>query len=431
MKREADKYRGVGMGPGMDIEAGKISFGKQTFRSFKNPVYRLYFGGMVGMMAAMNMQQITGSLLIYRLTGSAAILGVMALASALPMLLLSLFGGIIADRVQKKYVMLVGAASSALVALGVALALTLGYLGSEHTGSWWILFVAGLFNGAIFGLMLPSRQAIIREIVGEEQLLNAISLSMLEMSALRLLAPALAGFLIDAFNFAAVYYVMTGLYLMAIVFIAFMPLTGTMTIGGRGALADIKEGLNYIRHETTILLILVFTVFSVVLSMPYMMLLPIFTDDILKVGATGMGVLMSVSGIGAIVGSLVLASLPNKKRGFMLLVSSVILGVALVGFSFSSSWYLSLGLIIFVGLGQTGRMALSNTLLQYYTKEEYLGRVMSIYMMEFGLSSLGTFAAGLLAEGIGVQWAVGGFAMVLVLVSILALVFLPRLRKLD
>jgi MFS family permease len=165
--------------------------------------------------------------------------------------------------------------------------------------------------------------------------------------------------------------------------------------------------------------------------MPYILLMPIFADDILKVGATGMGVLLSVSGIGAIAGSLTLASLPNKKRGTMLLVSSLILGLALVGFSLSSSWYLSLALIVFVGLGQTGRMTLGNTLLQYYTEDEYRGRVMSVYLMEFGLMSFGVFAAGLIAEAMGVQWAVGGFAIVLVFLSILALAFVPRLRKLD
>jgi MFS family permease len=162
-----------------------------------------------------------------------------------------------------------------------------------------------------------------------------------------------------------------------------------------------------------------------------MTLMPIFTDDILKVGASGLGLLISISGAGAILGSLVLASLPNKRRGIMLLISAFILGVALAGFSFSSSWYLSMVLIVFVGLGQAGRMALGNTLIQYYVDDEYRGRVMSIYVMQFGLTSFGGFAAGMIAEAVGPQWALGGFAMVLVLVSLLVLAFLPRLRRLD
>jgi len=385
----------------------------------------------MGQRASMNMQMIARSLLIWRLTDSAAILGIMSLFHALPMLLLALFGGVIADRVQKKYVLLVGLASSAVVSLGVALALSLGYLSADHAGSWWILAVASLLQGSVMGLMIPSRQAIIREIVSEEQLMNAISLDSLGQNTFRLMAPALSGFLIEAFDFEAVYYVMTGLYVMGAVFISFMPLTSKMSIHGGRALADIIEGFKYIRHETTILLILVFTLFVVFLSMPYMTLMPIFTDDILGVGASEFGLLISISGVGAILGSLVLASLPNRRRGIMLLVSGFILGAALVGFSFSSSWYLSMGLIVFVGLGQAGRMALGNTLIQYYVDDEYRGRVMSVYMMEFGLTSFASFTAGMMAEAIGVQWTLGGFAIVLVLVSLLALALVPRIRRLD
>ncbi|MFC2034934.1 MFS transporter [Chloroflexota bacterium] len=410
---------------------GQLGFFKRTFRSFNNPTFRLYYGALLGQMAAMNMQMVARSYLVYHLTGSPVILGLLTLAATIPMLILSLFGGIIADRVHKKYVMLIGQASSAVVSLGVALTLTLGYLSPEHADSWWILILAAVLQGIIMGLMMPSRQAFLPEIVGGKQLMNAISLNVMAMNTLRLLAPAAAGFLIDAFDFQAVYYAMTGMYLMAVVFVAFLPLTRTLTSHGTNALTDIKEGINYIRHETNILLVLVFTLFAVILSMPYMMLLPVFAVDILNVGATGMGILVSVSGVGAIIGSIILASLPNKKRGLMLLAGGLLLGLALTGFSFSSSWYLSLGLIAIVGLGQTTRMSLSNTLVQYYVEDKYRGRVMSIYMMEFGLMGIGVFGAGLLAEAIGIQWAVGGFAMVLAFVSILALVFLPRIRKLD
>jgi predicted MFS family arabinose efflux permease len=379
----------------------------------------------------MNMQMITCALLIYRLTGSAAILGLMALATALPMLLLSLFGGAIADRVQKKHIIQAGQAASAVVALSVAVALNTGYLSPEHAGSWWVLMVNSVLQGAIMALMMPARQAIIPEIVGEGQVMNAVALNSLGMNTLRLVAPALAGFLIDAFDFEAVFYTMTGLYLAAVVFTSFIPATGTTSVRSSGALVDIKEGLKYIWGKTTILLILAFILVVIVLSMPYIMMMPIFADDILKVGATGMGVLVGVSGVGAMVGSLGLASLPNRRRGVMLLASSLVLGLALAGFSFSLSWPLSLGLMIFVGLGQAGRQTLGTTLLQSYSEPEYLGRVMSINMMDMGLSSLGTFLAGILAEGIGAQWAIGGFAMVLVLVSIITLLFVPRIRRLD
>ncbi len=420
------------MGTGMGGYRGVMSLRNlRTFSSFKNKWYRLYYCGMLGQMVSMNMQMMTRSLLIYRMTNSAAILGAMSLCHAVPMLFLSLFGGVIADRVQKKYVLIAGQALSALVSLGVALSLTFDFVGTDKPDSWWILAIASVCQGTIMGLMMPSRQAILPELVDEEQLMNAISLNMMGMNALRLFAPALSGFLIDSIGFEAVYYVTSGSYLMAVVFVSFLPLTGMMTIRGGGALSQIKGGFQYIRKETTILLILLITLVGVVLSHPFMQLMPVFTESVLHVGASELGILMSVSGVGAISGSLILASLPNRKRGLMMLAGMIILGVSLVFFAFSASWYRSLGVIAFVGLGQMGMMALSNTLLQYYVDDDYRGRVMSILMMQFGLTSFSTFLAGVLIESIGAQWSIGGLAMILLFIAVLAFVFLPRIRKLD
>ena len=426
-----------GMGMGMGGGGGLSLSSLRTFTSFKNPVFRLYYAAMLGQMAAMNMQMLARSLLTYRITGSATILGVMALANAAPMLFFSLFGGVIADRVQKKYVLLIGQAASAGVSLMVALALVFGYLSEEHAGSWWLLAVSSLGQGTIMGLMMPSRQAMIADIVGEEQLMNAVSLNMLGMNLARLVMPALGGFMIEGFGFESTYFFMTAMYLISVFFIWLMPHTGTISLKGRGALADIIDGLKYVRHEATILMLLVLTFLTVLLSMPYMMLLPVFTEDILNVGAGGMGILISVSGIGAMAGSIVLASLPNKKRGAMLMWGSLILGVGLVGFSFSSSWLpsyawpMALGFILIVGLGQTARMTLGNTLLQYYVEDEYRGRVMSLYMMEFGLTSFAVFFTGIMADQIGIQWSVGGLAILLVILCVLVLAFVPRIRNLD
>jgi MFS family permease len=403
----------------------------RTFTSFKNPIYRLYFGAMLGQNAGMNMQMFARMWLVYRLTGSPAIMGAMGFANAVPMLSLSLFGGVIADRVQKKYVLLIGQAASAVVSLGIALTLTTGYLSPERAGSLWVLIVASVLQGTIMALMMPSRMAILPEIVGQEQLMNAMSLSNMAMSGLRLFAPALTGFLIGKFDYQSVYYIQTGMYLISVVLIAFVPPTSTMALRGGGALANIKEGIKYIRRETTLLLIIGFVLLVAVLSMPFQLLMPVIVVEVLDKAEAQGGVLMGLSGAGAIVGSLVLASLPNRKRGIMMLISCVVTGVALVLFAFSGSWPLSVTMIIFVGLAQTGQMTLGFTLLQYYTEDEYRGRVMSLIMMQFGLVSFGTFLAGVLAEAMGVQWAIGGFAMVLVIMAILGLAFVPRVRKLD
>lgn len=434
MRGGPPRYTGQGNDSEMGIGGGggfSQFFNLRTFTSFKNPIFRLYFGALLGQMAAMNMQMFARLWLMKQLTDSPAIVGATAFAHAVPMLGLSLFGGVIADRMQKKYVMLIGQIGSALAVLGVAVALSLGYLSPEVEGSYWILIGASVLQGTIMALMMPSRQAILPEIVGEEQLMNALSLNNLGMNLLRVMAPAACGFLITELDYAVVYYIMSGMYVVAIVFIALLPRTSTITVGGGGALDGIKEGLKYLRGQTTLILVLLVTLAAVILSMPYMYLLPFLCEDVLHVDEAGGGMLLSVSGIGAIVASLILASLPNKRRGLMLLVSCLVLGSALTAFSISQSWYLSLGLMVFVGIGTTGRMTLGNTLIQYYVEDEYRGRVMSIYMMEFGLTSFGTFAAGVMGEAWGVQWAIGGFAVVLVIVSLLGLIFVRRIRQLD
>jgi MFS family permease len=413
---------------------GRISLlGLKTFESFKNPVFRLYYGALLGQRAAANMQMMTRSLLVYHLTGSGTILGLMSLANALPLLFLALFGGVIADRFQKKYVLLIGQLCSAAISLGIALSLTTGYLSAERAGSWWILIAASVLQGTVMGLMVPSRQAIIPEIVGEEQLMNAIALNNMAMNTLRLIAPAIAGFLIgDNYNFEVVYFAMTGMYVVAVIFMVLMPRTSKVTAIRRSVFADILEGLRYVKSQTTVLLLLAFILVVILLSRPYMTLMPMFTEDILMVGPTGYGMLLSISGAGAILGALVLASLPNRNRGIMLLFGCLILGSALIGFSFSQSWPLSIALIVVVGLGQAARMTLGNTLVQYYVDDDYRGRVMSIYTMDFGFTSLGTFVAGLMADtAIGVEWTVGGFAMILVALTAIVAVFFPRIRRLQ
>ncbi len=386
---------------------------------------------MLGQMACMNMQQIPNGLLLERLTGSPVIVGAMSLANAIPMLVLSLFGGVIADRVEKKYVLLLGQASFALISLGVAIALSVGYLSTANQGSWWVLVVSSAIQGIVMGLAMPSRQAIINDIVSGEELMNAISLNYMGMNALQLVAPTIAGFLIDTLNFASVYYTMTGLYLVAVAFFAFIPRTGIKSALKVDPITGIKEGLKYVWHQKIIRLLILLSFTSVILSSPYSMLMPFFADGILHVSAGGMGILLSASGAGAMVASLTLASLPNRNRGIMMLVGGVFLGLTLIVFAVSSSWLLSLFFLALVGIGSTLTMTITNTMVQYLVDDNHRGRVMSLFIMQFGLSSIGNFLSGFIAQEYGVQWAVGSYAVALVLLSGLALAFLPQLRKLD
>ena len=403
----------------------------RTFSSLKHPAFRLYLINMIGYTAAMNMEMMARNLLIWRLTQSPTILGLKSLALAGPMLFFSLFGGVIADRIQKNHVLLAGQLLAGAISLGVALALALGYLSADHGGSWWILLIAAALQGTVASLVMPSRQVMLYEIVGGEQILNAVSLNTLAMNGMRIMGPALAGFLIEAFGFTTTYFVITGLYLASSLIIPLLPRSAPTALAGQGALSNIKEGLNYVRREPIVLLILVFALVGIILATPYMTLMPIVADDLLKTGAAGLGVMMSFIGIGAIAGSLILASLPNKKRGLLLILSTVLFAAALIGFAFSGSYYISLALLIAVGLGQSGLIAVATAVLQDYSRDEYRGRVMSIFMMEVGLMGFAGFGAALLTEVIGVQWVIGGFAMALAFMSLAVLGFVPRLRRLE
>ena len=403
----------------------------RTFSSLQSRDYRFYFVGMIGQWASMRMQQMTNSLLIYRLTGSAVLLGTMAIANSLPMVLLSLFGGVIADRLPKKHVLLVGLGSQAAVALAVALALISGYLSPQNPGSWWFLIVSSFLQGSIMAFMSPAQRAVIPEIVKREQVTNAVALNAMGMNVLGLLAPASTGYIIDAFDFKAVYLIMTVLYLMGMTFISFITITGRAVASAGGALSDIREGFRYLRRETIVMFILVWAFFGMGSGMTFQRLMPIFADDILKVGAKGMGLWLTVAGAGAIISSLTFASMTPRRRGFTHVGSGIFHALVTVFFVFNQSWYPSLFLVFLFGLGNTVGMMMTQALLQDYTAAEYRGRVFGIHTIIQGLTGMMAFFIALLATAVGAPWAVGGFSMVVIFLGIMMLTFNPRYRQMT
>jgi len=403
----------------------------RIFTSLNISSYRLFLASQVFEVASMSIMMMVRPLLAYRLTESSAIIGVIAMFQAIPTLLVIPFAGVIADRFQKKYIMLAGEICIAILSLGTALALMTGYLSVENEGSWWVLAAGAVFQGIVMGLMSPSRQAIVPEFVGEEKLLNAASLQGAATSSMRLVVPVAVGFLIEAYGFHTGFFVMTGAMAITSLFVWRFPLSSVKPIRQKNTLTAIKEGLNHIRHERTVLIILIVSLIAGFLSMPYQQLLAVFADDVFKVGAKGLGLLTSLAGAGAVTGALVIASLPNRKRGLMLVMTIIGLGIVLIVFSASVNWPTSLVMVALIGLGETVAMVLGQTLIQYYTQREFRGRVIALIQMQVGFNSLGTFFAGVLSESVGVKLALGGFAAVLVLVAVTVLFFLPQVRRLD
>ncbi|OGO00153.1 MAG: hypothetical protein A2Y90_00045 [Chloroflexi bacterium RBG_13_52_12] len=413
-------------------KSSTFALGLRMFSSLKTPGYRIYFFATIAHFAAMSMQIVSNPYLIYHLTNSPALLGTMSLVSAGPMIIVSVFGGAFADRLRKKSILIAGMGCFAVVSLAIGFALSTGALNSENPTSWWILIIASVIQGSIMGMMMPALQAIIPEIVNRDQLMNAIAMNTLGMTVLNLTAPVIAGYIIgDNSNYKTVYFVMSGLYMTALLFIFFIPARGKIIATGNNILSDIQEGFRYIGKDPLILRVLLFTLIVVVLAMPFQQLMPIYTDDILKVGPPGMGLLMTISGAGAFIGSIFLAAMPNKKRGILLLASGIVAGLALTVFSFSSIMGVSMFVIFFIGLAQTFRNTIGGALLQTYTESAYMGRVMSIMNMQWGLMSVCTFLAGILAGVVDVQWVLGSLSVLLVILSVVFLSTFKSVRKIE
>jgi MFS family permease len=419
-----------------------------TFAALKLRAYRIFFGALLMQMTAMNMQMVARSWFMYELTGSAVLLGAVGLGSALPMLTISLFGGVLADRIRKKSILVAGQFASAMVALGIAISITVGAV------TWIHLLVAAVFQGLVLALMMPARQALIYELVGADTLMNAIALNAAAMNFIRLTSPAIAGFFIAFWSVEGVYYMMAVLYVIGFMFALRLPRSGTDRLRESTTIEELTDGLRYIRHNADVLAVLLLTLLATVLSMPYLFLLPMFARDIFMVDVSNFGrlaswpligslltalgessarqgLLISVSGLGALAGSLFVASMSSRKRGLLFLLSLLLTAVSLMAFSATGSYLLALIFFIAMGLGQAGRMALSNTLLLSNTDDVHQGRVMSVYMMNWGITMVGVFFVGILADRVGVQLAVGGTAGLLAAITLYYLLLTPRIRRLD
>ncbi|MBD3646485.1 MAG: MFS transporter, partial [Pseudomonadales bacterium] len=340
-----------------------------------------------------------------------------------------------ADRVrQKKHVIQICQAINAIMALTVAWLIASGQLVFEH------LLIASIIQGLAMNAMMPSRQALTKDVVGLDRLTNAIALSTSGMNTARLLLPGLAGGMVAALGGGNgnidpakwVYLLMTGLYLLSVVVMFKVKVEDRAKpqVPDGPILRELKLGFDYVLRTPVIFMLLGCNFLMVFFSMTYFMLLPGFAKDVLDAGPDELGLLISVSGVGSLAGSLFIASMPNENRARVLLSGAFILGVSLLCFAISTNYWLSMGLLVIVGLGQSARMSLSNVLIQSYVDDDYRGRVMSIYMLEMSVLAISIYPISVAADLIGPQWAVGGSAICLIILT-LVLFAVPAYRNLD
>ena len=374
----------------------------------------------------MNMQMITNGWLVLRLADDSPLaLALVMMSFAAPMTFMSLIGGALADRIPRKRILMLSQGGNAVLTILLA---TLDVTGVV---AFWHVMVIGVANGSMMAFNMPSRTAIISDIVPEHRLMNAISLNNSGMNLTRVVGPAAAGVMIVFINTAGVFYLVGAMYVLAFILVAGMRAGSSVSTRARkDVFDDIREGVGYAIRDQTLRGLIIMTFIPVLFGFSYFVLLPAWAREALDVGSEDLGILMMLMGVGALIGSLALASMTNfKKRGLLLLAASVGWGVSLAIFSQATSYALAVPLLMFMGLLSSLVMSLSMTLTQLKSTPEMRGRIMSINMMTFGLMPLSALPFGALAEQIGTPDALGLSGLLLAAFTVLFALAYPSFRR--
>ncbi len=428
----------------LPVDLASESWSRRTFAALKDRNFRMLYIGNLLQFGSMNMQLVVRGWLVFDLTGSFAALGTMALANAVPTLVFSPIGGVIADRAPKKTVIQLAQGYNAVNAAILAI-LAAGLFGLHL--AFWHLFLSAFLQGIVNSTMQPARQSFISDIVPRERLTNAIGINSSGQTLMQLTAPAVAGFMIAEVSPSIVFWTMAAFYVLAVTFTMRLPTKplyayaqsadgiaaarGRAGRRGSGGVKDLVEGFKYVAHDPVIRMVLAVNFMIVIVAMPYTMLLPGFVKEVLHKGAFEQGALQSTQGVGALAGAIFVASIGTAGRGKLFILCGALLGLGILAFSISTVYLITLPIMVLIGAGQATRQALGQVLIQVYSEEQYRGRVMSVWFMEFGLVQFGTFIVGVLAQVFGPQLAIGGLAGILVLAMIAVGVFLPRMRTLQ
>jgi len=395
-------------------------------RALRHRNFRLFFMGQGLSLIGTWLQTTAMSWLVYRITGSVLLLGVVGFCSQLPLLILSPFAGVLSDR-WKRRTILRFTQSLALLQACIIAALVI-----TNTVQPWHIIVLGIFLGCVNSFDIPARQSFMMEMVDDKNdLSNAISLNSAMVNSARLIGPAIAGILI-ALTGEGVCFVLNAFSFLAVIYALNMMKVKERVSEhkNKDVLSGLKEGFKYVSGFRPIRSILLNMSVITLMGMPYATLMPVFAKKIFNGGPHTMGFLISSIGAGALCGAIYLASRKNVLGlGRHIYIAGFVFGSAMIAFSFTSILPLAMLILFFAGAGMVNMVAASNTILQTISDEDKRGRVMSFYSLTAGVSTFGNLIYGSLAAGIGAPRAVtiGGCV-----VLIGALVFsreLPELRK--
>jgi len=387
------------------------------FRALSNKNYQLFFTGQSISLIGTWMTRIATSWLVYRLTGSALLLGVVGFAGQIPSFLLAPFAGVLVDRWNRHRLLVTTQVLALVQSLALAILTLMGVI------RIWHVIALSVFHGLINAFDMPARQAFVVEMVDRrEDLANAIALNSSMVNAARLLGPSIGGVVIAAVGEGWCFMADAISYLAVIASLVAMTITPRMTRPTKDAniLQQLREGWTYAARFAPIRDVLLLLALVSLVGMPYTVLMPVFANEILHGGPSTLGWLMAASGVGALAGALLLAARKSVLGlGKYIPLTAAAFGAGLVAFSFTRVLWLSLLLMIVTGFGFMVQMAASNTVLQTIVDEDKRGRVMSFYTMAFmGTAPFGSLLAGWVADKIGAphtlrgNWLCAGRAVV-------------------
>ena len=394
--------------------AAEITGGfKLTFRALRSRNYRFFFTGQFISLTGTWMQQIAVSWLVYRMTNSVFLLGVVGFVSQFPTFVLSPFAGVWSDRTNKHRILVWTQSLSMLQALTLALLVL-----TDIVAVWQIIGLC-LFMGCINAVDVPARQSFVIEMIEDRRDLgNAIALNSAMFNGTRFLGPFIAGILIAACG-EGICFLVNGLSYIAVIYALFSMqiIYRKNKIKGKAILEELKEGFLYAFYDPKMRSILLLMALTSIIGIPFIVLIPAYAKDILQGGPQTLGFLMSAMGAGALLGAFYLASRVNVKglrKNIPLAVC--VLGLGLIGLSISHLLWTSLVLIFLAGFGMMIQVASSNTWLQTNVDDDKRGRMMSLFAVSFlGMAPFGSLLAGSLAAraGIGLTLLAGGISCIL------------------
>lgn len=380
-------------------------------RALRHRNFQLFFSGQLISLIGTWMQSVAQSWLVYRLTGSALLLGSVGFASQIPVFLFAPLGGIAADRFNRRSIVITTQNASMLLAFILA-GLTL----SNKVQVWQIFVLASLL-GVVNAFDIPGRQSFLVDMVGKDDLMNAIALNSSMFNGARVIGPAIAGILVAKIGEGWCFFANGVSYIAVIIGLLLMRVQSQVRPVSASPFEHMMEGFRFVEGTAPIrALLLLLGVVSLV-GMPYVVLMPIFADQILHGGAQGLGILMGATGVGALLGALTLAFREGVKGlGRWVAWCCAGFGISLIVFALSRNFWLSVILLLPVGYTMMLQMACSNTLIQVMVPDALRGRVMAVYSMMFmGMAPIGALLGGALAERLGAPLtvAIGGSASLL------------------